>query len=44
LELNVNPGRYGPRQWYDDETLEFFRSVGTVEGGIVQIRKPKARP
>jgi SAM-dependent methyltransferase len=37
LELNANPDRYGPRQWYDDETLKFFHSVGTVEGGVVRI-------
>ena len=43
LELNANPDRYGPPQWYDDETLEFFRSVGTVEGGMVRIRKRKTQ-
>ena len=43
LELNANPDRYGPRQWYDDETLKFFRSVGTVDGGIVRILNRRAR-
>ncbi len=43
LELNGNPDRYGPRQWYDDETLEFFRSVGTVEGGVVRILNGRAQ-
>ncbi len=39
LELNVNPERYGALQWYDQETLEFFRSVGSVQGGVVRITK-----
>jgi SAM-dependent methyltransferase len=43
LELNANPGRYGPRQWYDDETLKFLRSVGTVDGGVVRIINRRAR-
>lgn len=42
LELNSNPERYGSRQWYDQEILDFFLSVGTVEGGVVRIRKGKA--
>ncbi len=43
LELNANPERYGARQWYDDETAAFFRSVGTVEDGVVRISKRKAQ-
>jgi SAM-dependent methyltransferase len=43
LELNANPGRYGSRQWYDEETLKFFRSVGTVDGGVVRIVNHTAR-
>ena len=39
LELNSNPERYGPRMWYDDETSEFFRSAGSVDGGVVRIVK-----
>jgi SAM-dependent methyltransferase len=39
LELNSHPERYGPLQWYDAETLDFFRSAGTVDRNIVRIRK-----
>ena len=39
LELNANPERYGKLVWYDGETLEFFRSSGSVRGGIVRIPK-----
>jgi len=42
LELNENPERYGLRRWYDRETLDLFRSLGTVDGGIVRIRNRKA--
>ena len=39
LELNENPERYGSLMWYDKETLDYFRSAGTVQGGIVRITK-----
>jgi SAM-dependent methyltransferase len=39
LELNSHAERYGTLEWYDAETLEFFRSVGTVERGVVRIRR-----
>jgi SAM-dependent methyltransferase len=39
LELNENPERYGSLIWYDKETLDYFRSAGTVQGGIVRIIK-----
>ncbi len=39
LELNANPQRYPELQWYDRETLDFFRSAGAVNGNIVRIRK-----
>lgn len=41
LELNPHPERYGMLEWYDAETLDFFRLVGTVERGVVRIRKGK---
>lgn len=44
LELNEDPERYGRRQWYDQQTLDFFRSAGSVEGGVVRIPKYKAQP
>jgi len=39
LELNENPERYGGLRWFDQETLGYFRSAGTVQGGIVRIAK-----
>jgi SAM-dependent methyltransferase len=39
LELNEHPERYGSLRWFDQETLEYFRSMGTVQGGIVRIAK-----
>lgn len=39
LELNAHPERYGSLKWYDAETLQFFRSAGTVEGNVIRIRK-----
>ena len=41
LELNSNPQRYGPLQWYDQATLEFLRSAGTVNRNLVRISKGK---
>jgi len=43
LELNANPERYGPlKKWYDNPTLDFFRSVGTVDRNVVRIHKSQA--
>lgn len=39
LEINENPERYGALRWFDPPTLDYFRSVGTVQGGIVRIVK-----
>jgi SAM-dependent methyltransferase len=39
LELNAHPERYGSLQWYDAETLDFFRSAGSVQRNIIRIRK-----
>ncbi|HUI83758.1 MAG TPA: class I SAM-dependent methyltransferase [Candidatus Binatia bacterium] len=41
LELNSNPQRYGRLEWYDTDTLDFFRSVGAVERNVVRITKGK---
>ena len=43
LELNSNAKRYGPMEWYDGETLEFFRSAGTVNRNVVRIAKGKSQ-
>ena len=43
LELNSHPERYGSLDWYDNETLDFFRSVGTIQGGVVRIVKGKSQ-
>ncbi len=42
LELNDNPQRHGALQWYDNPTLDFLRSVGTVDRNIVRIQKAQA--
>ena len=42
LELNTNPQRYGLLQWYDQPTLDFFRSRGTVNRNVVRIQKLQA--
>jgi SAM-dependent methyltransferase len=39
LEINENPERYGALRWFDQETLNYFRSAGSVQGGIVRITK-----
>jgi len=39
LELNENSARYGDLRYYDRAILDYFSSVGTVEGGVVRIRK-----
>jgi SAM-dependent methyltransferase len=39
LELNANLQRYPVLQWYDQETLDLFRSVGTVDRNVVRIRR-----
>jgi len=38
LELNANPERYRALKFYDSESQAFFRSIGTVRGGVVRIR------
>ena len=43
LELNEHPERYGALRWYDQETLAYFRSVGTVEKNRVRIPAPGHR-
>jgi len=39
LELNSNLARYGALEWYNEETLQFFRSVGTVHRNVVRVIK-----
>jgi len=41
LELNSNLSRYRSLEWYDHETLEFFRSAGAVDRNVVRISKGK---
>ena len=41
LELNSNPARYRALEWYDQETLDYFRSVGTVQRNVIRIVKGK---
>jgi SAM-dependent methyltransferase len=41
LELNSNVKRYGSLEWYDQETLDFFRSAGAVQRNTVRISKGK---
>lgn len=41
LELNSNLARYHSLEWYDQATLEFFRSAGTVDRNVVRIGKGK---
>jgi hypothetical protein len=41
LELNSNLPRYQSLEWYDQPTLEFFRSAGTVDRNVVRITKGK---
>jgi hypothetical protein len=41
LELNSNPARYPSLEWYDQPTLDFFRSLGTVRRNVVRITKGK---
>ncbi len=41
LELNSNPPRYGSLEWYDAETVAFFRSVGTVQRNVIRVAKGK---
>jgi SAM-dependent methyltransferase len=37
LDLNENPERYGDLRFYDRPTLDYFRSVGTVDQGRVLL-------
>jgi SAM-dependent methyltransferase len=39
LELNSNVERYREREWYDEATLQFFRSAGTVQRNVVRIAR-----
>ena len=39
LEINANPERYGPLEFYDPEMLKYFQSIGTVNRGMVRIPK-----
>jgi SAM-dependent methyltransferase len=41
LELNSNLTRYPSLEWYDQETLHFFRSAGIVHRNVVRIAKGK---
>jgi SAM-dependent methyltransferase len=41
LELNSHAARYGSLEWYDQPTLDFFRSLGTVQRNVVRIAKGK---
>jgi len=41
LELNSHPARYPSLEWYDQPTLDFFRSLGTVQRNVVRIAKGK---
>ena len=41
LELNSHPERYASLEWYDQPTLDFFRSLGTVQRNVVRIAKGK---
>jgi hypothetical protein len=43
LDLNENPERYGALRFYDQSTLEYFQSVGTVELGRVLVVNGKQR-
>lgn len=44
LELNANPEHFKSLRFFDSETLEFFRSQGSVVGGIVRMRKGSVVP
>ncbi|HLJ50422.1 MAG TPA: methyltransferase domain-containing protein [Bryobacteraceae bacterium] len=39
LELNDNRARYGKAAYYDERMLDYFQSIGTVNGRWVQITK-----
>ena len=39
LDLNENPERYGDLRFYDVPTLDYFRSVGSVQQGRVIISR-----
>jgi SAM-dependent methyltransferase len=42
LDLNPDPERFGELLYYDEPTCAFFRSLGTVDGGRVLLRRPRA--
>lgn len=39
LELNADPERFGRLQYYDEPTLDYFRSVGTVDHQRISITR-----
>jgi SAM-dependent methyltransferase len=39
LDLNENPERYGALRFYDEPTLRYFRSVGSVDRGQVLVTR-----
>ncbi len=39
LDLNENPERYGSLRFYDQPTLDYFRSVGAVQAGRVLVTR-----
>jgi SAM-dependent methyltransferase len=41
LELNSHRERYRELEWYDQATLDYFRSIGTVRRNMVRIVKGK---
>ncbi len=41
LELNSNRERYRDLEWYDQEILDYFRSIGTVQRNVVRVVKGK---
>jgi SAM-dependent methyltransferase len=43
LELNTHRERYGALAWYDQPTLDYFRSVGSVQRNVVRIAKGTSR-
>lgn len=39
LDLNENPERYGSLRFFDTPTLDYFRSIGDVQGGRVLVSR-----
>ena len=44
LELNSNLARYASLEWYDQPTLDFFRSAGRVDRNVVRITRVSGAP